>query len=320
MHGSAKKRQRSERYRDAGSVAGDEACYTGESDEDSGVEAQGAQVELGDEVAVMGHATPPPPRAPPPPARGECHWGERLNAVRSFLAANRGRYPSASSADEGERNLAKWVSKQRQYIKGKPAVAHVTGRTSRRLTGTVGSLLRRQRREALTQLPGWTWHTRAPPRQLQGAGAGVSSWDARFEKLRGFLQDNAGRYPSNSSACPAECSLNEWVRNQRKARKVKEKSPSNGVHMTEVRSRRLQELPGWVWHVHSSWDSRLEALRGFLQANSGNYPKKRKTSNPEVDSLARWVSHQRSARKGSGRLKMTEARAVQLELLPAWTW
>ena len=99
---------------------------------------------------------------------------------------------------------------------------------------------------------------------------------------------------------PSGTSLARWVTNQRQRHKKGLLSPEQ---ITE-----LEAVPGWVWRLHPTWESRLTEIREWYATHD---------SHPSGTSLGRWTAAQRSNYK-HGRL--SSERAAALDAVPGWVW
>ena len=72
-------------------------------------------------------------------------------------------------------------------------------------------------------------------------------WEASLAALQAYVEENGGRYPSQSSACAAERSLHTWCTNQRAVRR----GTANGGVLSAAQGRLLQQMRGWSWGAAS---------------------------------------------------------------------
>ena len=134
----------------------------------------------------------------------------------------------------------------------------------------------------------------------------TSSWDWWFGKLLKHVElfGDARVISDKRDRDP----LATWISTQRNDFKNQVLSPD--------RIKLLDDLPGWIWEVHSDlWDKTFILLDSFLKANSNRYPQKDERLNG-VD-LGGWVSRQRMSYANA---TIDSKRKLKLEGLPAWDW
>ncbi len=187
----------------------------------------------------------------------EASWIENFNKLTSFLHDNKGRYPSQSSDNPEEKQLARWVSTQRTDYKS-------------------GKLKEYPKRiEALESID---FFRRFSDKR----------WFENFDKLNSFLHKNKGSYPRQRSNNPEEKQLANWVATQR--------AYYNQGMLSKDKIDKLNSI-NFVWRTvynDESWKSWIEnfnKLPSFLE-QEGRYPSMC-SKNPEENQLARWVFAQR---------------------------
>jgi DNA-binding transcriptional ArsR family regulator len=199
-------------------------------------------------------------------------WLNNLDLLRSHLART-GRWPSETAHDPTEKNLARWVLRQRQAKRSGRLIA--------------------ERREALDVLSKHFDDRRGRATSLFGSFD--EAWWINFDLL-GLHLATTGQWPSNAANKPAENKLADWISAQRQAmRKGKLTAERRaaldtlGKHLDGVSGRSVSFFGGTA----EAWWITLELLRVHV-ASTGRWPSS-KTENVAERSLGTWVSTQRTA-------------------------
>lgn len=159
---------------------------------------------------------------------------------------------------------------------------------------------------------------------VEAPGRRSLGWDSVYELLCDYA-DSAGRARPPGHHREGEVALGHWVRNQRDAYRA--------GRLSMERQRRLEALPGWVWHTHEArWLEGYERLRCFCESTGHAAPPPSYVS-PDGFRLGIWVANQRTAYRLRSRLNesldrrssyaigaMTPRRIACLEALRGWTW
>ena len=202
-------------------------------------------------------------------------WESGFRHLQQYIAKHgdsRVRQPYTS--DDGFR-LGTWVNFQRtRYAQGK---------------------LETDRVDRLVALPGWVWT------------ALESRWEAAFEKLRQFGQENGHvvvpiDYPADNEGF----NLRTWYANQR----------AKFPRLTAERQERLGALPGWDTVTNEGkWEFGFQQLLAYVRVFGDA-----KVERPYVIDdfpLGTWAMTQRlEFKKG----KLSPDRVQRLSVLPGWDW
>ena len=152
--------------------------------------------------------------------------------------------------------------------------------------------LSKERREALDELPGWTWDF------LEFA------WEFMFGLLKKYVEQNGhARVPGGYQTEGAN--LGQCVSSLRTRREV----------LSEERRQSLEELQGWTWNTRESrWDFKFGLLKVYVeQIGNAEVPAGYETD--MGDKLGRWVINQRRRKEA-----LSKERRQSLEELQGWTW
>lgn len=151
------------------------------------------------------------------------------------------------------------------------------------------------RRRRLEELPGWVWDTFD------------AQWERAFGSLLSFVE-REGTSLVPQSRREDGFTLGGWVTQQRSKRAKGE--------LSEVRQRRLEELPGWSWDPKTDyWETAFALLCSYQRENGTTVvPRGQVYAGFKLDD---WVDRQRSAyRKGT----LEEYRVHKLEAIDRWQW
>lgn len=151
------------------------------------------------------------------------------------------------------------------------------------------------RMKRLEALPGWSWHTKN------------DTWDEKFRLLAEYASEH-GTANVSSAYVFKGVALGSWAAVQRSA--------AAAGRLDEDRVRRLDSLPGWVWHT---FDARWEESFGKLLKYVAREGTSLVPQSYRLDgyALGGWVSLQRTKKVGG---KLPKDRQRRLEVLPGWTW
>ena len=164
-----------------------------------------------------------------------------------------------------------------------------------------------------------------------------ANWEKNRQKRNLFYESN-GREPSEYAKNPdgtpnkEEQSMAHWIGGQRKAKKKFD----NGVKNPRITQQRIDTLnnpektPGWKWEA-CEWEEKRQERNLFVQINGREpsaYAKNPdETPNKEEQSMAHWISKQRTAKKkfdnGVKNPGITPERIDILsdpEQTPGWKW
>ncbi len=170
---------------------------------------------------------------------------------------------------------------------GRWVVAQRVARTGRR------GQLSAERQQRLEALSGWVW-------DLDDA-----IWEEWFSRLQQYVKRNGHtRMPAVHTSPDGE-NLGRWVINQR----VKQK------RLSPERRKRLEVLPGWVWHTgEAAWEASFARAQEYARAE-GHTKVPSDYTTPDGERLGSWVGNQRQIRK-----RLSAERRERLEGLPGWMW
>jgi hypothetical protein len=157
--------------------------------------------------------------------------------------------------------------------------------------------LSEERTRRLESLAGWVWNP------------DDADWDDGYAHLLGFVQRERDSRVPWTYRDDDGYRLGAWVHAQRQARKRGE--------LSELRARRLEDLPGWLWALRAAnWDDGYGRLVRFVK-REGHARPRALYRDEDGYKLGTWVVHQRQTAK-IGRLNPVRAR--RLAALPGWTW
>jgi len=165
---------------------------------------------------------------------------------------------------------------------------------SQRQLGNRGDLdaARVKRLEALA---GWSWHTKN------------DAWDEKFSLLMEYASEH-GNANVPSAYVFKGVALGSWAAVQRSA--------AAAGRLETDRYRRLDSLPGWVWHTFDArWEESFGKLLKYVEREGTSFvPQSYKL---DGYALGGWVSLQRMKRAAG---ELSEDRQRRLEALPGWMW
>eukprot|EP00927_Polykrikos_kofoidii_P055871 TRINITY_DN50059_c0_g1_i1.p1 TRINITY_DN50059_c0_g1~~TRINITY_DN50059_c0_g1_i1.p1 ORF type:complete len:572 (+),score=75.35 TRINITY_DN50059_c0_g1_i1:54-1769(+) len=150
-------------------------------------------------------------------------WRDRFAQLHQWLLDNDGIFPRRRSPDLQEKDLARWVTSQREC------------RQKKRLPPS--------RALKLETLPGWAWTT------------ATLAWSSMFHDAQTWLSESAGRYPRIKSGDKRERCLAAWIKNQRAAH-----ANQGDRRRRPERASLLEQLPGWKWRVSQKRDAQTEEV------------------------------------------------------------
>lgn len=144
----------------------------------------------------------------------------------------------------------------------------------------------------LEAVPQWAWDPRS------------DQWNERYCSLTQFASRHGHARPGRAT----DEALSRWVTKQRSAQRAGTLDPA--------RARRLEKLPGWVWHERdAAWEAGFEALRDWV--NRHGYPPAQSQVAPCGTRIGAWAAKQRSRYRAG---KLGTERSARLEALDGWEW
>ena len=157
--------------------------------------------------------------------------------------------------------------------------------------------LSEERRQRLSQLPGWAVSARA------------AWWEEGFRRLEEYVRKNGHACPPQSYSGADSYRLGSWVATQRQTN-------AKGTLAPDLRAR-LQKLTGWEWTPNDTrWEDSFRRLQGYVKENRHACPPQ---AYEDADGyrLGTWVSLQRQlGAKGTLSLDLRD----RLQKLPGWQW
>ncbi|MFD9669827.1 helicase associated domain-containing protein [Rhodococcus sp. NPDC059968] len=152
--------------------------------------------------------------------------------------------------------------------------------------------LSEERRQKLTQLPGWTLDARG------------GWWEAWFRSLEEYVSEHGHARVPDTYVTDGGAKLGSWVSNQR----------STWQAMSDERRDRLQQLPGWTLNSRTdSWEDWFCSLEQYV-ARHGNARVPQAYVTEDGTLLGSWVANQKTKWQA-----MSDERRHRLEQLPGWT-
>jgi superfamily II DNA or RNA helicase len=213
-------------------------------------------------------------------------WENGYEHLTAFSAEfTTARVPQAHVCEDGFR-LGQWVSSQRR--------AYACG------------ALPPERARRLTELPRWTWSTKAA----------IKDWEQGFTRACDFVaQHGHARIPRGHLAEDG-FALGGWVISQRLAH-------ASGSLKAD-RAGRLSALPGWFWSrdLSGRWDHAYGRLCRYATMN-GTAQVPASYKDDDGFNLGTWVVTQRKSYRRAGSRtsrQLTADRIALLAALPGWTW
>ena len=158
-----------------------------------------------------------------------------------------------------------------------------------------------ERKKALELVPGWSWDVFK------------TAWQEKYDLLLEYVKEFKCLPKRNTKY--KDVDIASWIANQCNAKRGTNKSI-----MTSEREKALELIPGWHWDVNLDleWQEKYDLLLEYV-TEFECLPKQLENKYKNVD-IAGWVSHQKNAKKGTSRGKMTSERKEKLELIPGWGW
>ena len=182
-------------------------------------------------------------------------WLENYNKLKKYLEEHNGKYPSKNSTDPEIKSLAIWVQNQRKlYRNGK---------------------LSQKRIDSLNKI-----NFVFEPLDAD------AQWLANYTKLKKYLKEHNGEYPSQYSTDTKIKALARWIQKQRFL--------YGNDKLSKGRIKLLNEINFVFDQLEYIWLENYKNLKKYLKEHNGEYPSKNSTD-PEIKSLARWVDRQRRA-------------------------
>ncbi|GAB4822673.1 hypothetical protein N2152v2_009719 [Parachlorella kessleri] len=220
-------------------------------------------------------------------------WERRRQEVAAFYQRH-GRLPRATAGKPcpflpGEKELGKWLNRQRQLYKG-----------------NLQPPLSAEQIAALEATPGWA----------------CTPWEQQRQQVEAFYQQH-GRFPRTTAGkasplLPGEEELGRWVKLQRQCFKGN-MQPA----LSAERIAGLEATSGWVWEECLPWELRYQQVQDFVRQHSMLPRKKIGMSNPILsggNGLSTWCDTQRQRFKGHQQPPLTAEQQAALAALPGWFW
>ena len=139
-----------------------------------------------------------------------------------------------------------------------------------------------------------------------------NAWVTRYEELKDF-QILYNRMPYHRSEDLCEKSLYHWCREQKKYKRC--------LILQPEKITLLNQIPGWHWDKVNLFDQKLEALSGFVLANSIIPSKGEIVSGFDIGIFAYVL---RTSKRNQGikkcRYKLTKELIERIEKIPGWFW
>ncbi|GAB4822660.1 hypothetical protein N2152v2_009706 [Parachlorella kessleri] len=245
---------------------------------------------------ARGRAPQPPAQQPAPDAWEQAcqQWRQKVEAFYQ----QHGRLPRATAGKPnpflpGEKELGRWVDRQRQCYKGNKQPP-----------------LSAERIAALDATPGWMWEDYSP-------------WKLRYQQVQDFVQQH-DRLPREQAGksnpmLPGEKELGSWCHTQRQRFKGNSEPP-----LTAEQQAALAALPGWYWYLDARWEQQRLELEAFQQQH-GRPPRVRAGKShpllPGEKERGNWCYEQRKRWKGQSLSPPQSAeQQAALAALPGWYW
>ncbi|OEI67864.1 helicase associated domain-containing protein [Curtobacterium sp. ER1/6] len=131
----------------------------------------------------------------------------------------------------------------------------------------------------------------ADVQQGDSAEPHVRRWITMLHELDGFIDSN-GRLPLASALRPRPRTSEQRLVDQL----AYHRRPTTRAAMVEYQRARLEVLPGFLWEPQNDrWDARLEQHQAFW--NREQRPPRRRATDTQEASIARWVAHQRASER-----------------------
>jgi hypothetical protein len=134
-------------------------------------------------------------------------------------------------------------------------------------------------------------------------------WDDGFARLAAFAERKRHSRVPDEYRDDDGFPLGHWVGIQRRFRKQ--------GRLSDERARRLEALPGWVWHARKAkWETAYASLHRFVE-REGHSRVPEHYQDDDGYRLGGWVRVQRASHR---RGLLSKDRAQRLESLPGWSW
>jgi hypothetical protein len=144
----------------------------------------------------------------------------------------------------------------------------------------------------------------------------ADKWMTMYMELKTTYDDLDISYPLNpKDPDPKQRKMALWIHNQRQAKKGKGKGLMN-----EERIKLLESLKHWRWEEADKWMPMYVELKTDYDDLNIMYPTNIRDPDPKRKKMAKWIEHQRAAKKGKGEHLMNEQRIKLLESLKYWRW
>lgn len=134
------------------------------------------------------------------------------------------------------------------------------------------------------------------------------NFDIKYEKLKQYLIDNDGKYPSSP-------------RNNKEQLLLKFCGTVRREHKQNILSKKhikmMDKLDGWKWKSHiKTFDERIEELKEYII----QYKKipSEDDKNKVIRSLGKWCSNKRKDRRNGK--KINQDQINQLDTIEEWWW
>jgi hypothetical protein len=223
-------------------------------------------------------------------------WVTNLERLREYAARVGHSKVQVDYLTEDGYTLGRWVRDQRYGYK----------------RGTLSA----EQRDALEELPGWTWDAQKSRRR--------NGWFNNLERLRDYVDREGHANVPQSYVTDGGCKLGRWVSDQRYAYR------KGALSAREVKA--LEELPGWTWApprgarsraaresppgLTRKWLENLSHLQSYAEREGDSLvPAKHVTR--DGYRLGLWVMNQRLAHR---RGNLHPERSALLEQVPGWMW
>lgn len=222
--------------------------------------------------------------------------------MREFVKKH-GRLPRHTAGSghpflPGEKELANWASRQRQYYKGRKQPE-----------------LSAEQVAALEAVPGWYW-----------AAYEVQPWDQRLRQVLDFVLQH-GRLPRHAARSghpflPDEKELGLWASRQRDCYKGRRQP-----QLSTEQAAALETVPGWYWAAFEiqPWDQWHQQVAHFVRQHERlprYYPSSQAPLLSGEKELGAWCNRQQQRVKGPRHIgaPLTPGQQAALQALPGWFW
>ena len=206
----------------------------------------------------------------------------KLNNVKEWIIKNK-KYPSYSSADEDEKQLARWCTTQR--IENKK------------------NKLTNDKIHKIETIPNWKWN--------ENFTKEVNIFDDQFNKLKEWIKNNK-RLPSKRSKNEEEAKLGSWCMNKKTSKKNNK--------LDDEKIKLFETIPSWSWGENititiKTFEEQYKNVKEWIVQN--NKIPSDKSKNTEEKEYGTWCS---SKRKNKKKNTLSEDKIKLLEQIPNWYW